>query len=314
MAKMMHPKRGKGRLAVKTLRGGKVAMGKKAREYASIPYSPTPEGGIGVRADRVRWSRNVMELYQATEKQINNMLLKDCMLHNWKGKHCPRCSVGVLGPLKVHPGRQGYLHRCNRKACHVYITPQHLHPVFTDGRGSRKCPLQLQAAQFFCKVAGASNPTVHALLDVNHKAVESMDKRWNLTLKQYVEQEEKNIQIGDGVNWCEAEADEATFRKGLDEAGVGTYRARTKKIPKKRRVVAWEQWGGIIQRGKRRTLVLQRLRSNLTTPRAPGPGAIKQKAIGRNSGSSIWKVVVSSFTRTKPGRIGSRSATVNTMS
>ena len=51
----------------------------------------------------------------------------------------------------------------------------------------------------------------------------------------------------------------------------------------KKKNTKWEQWGGLIQRGKRRTLILRRLNSSLTTSRAPGPGAIKKadwKALG----------------------------------
>ncbi|CAK0828144.1 unnamed protein product, partial [Prorocentrum cordatum] len=39
--------------------------------------------------------------------------------------------------------------------------------------------------------------------------------------------------------------------------------------------VQWEQRGGVIETGNRKTLVLMRLRPSLTKQRAPGPGAIR---------------------------------------
>ena len=38
----------------------------------------------------------------------------------------------------------------------------------------------------------------------------------------------------------------------------------------------WEQWAGVIQRGRPETLLLSRLKPKLTVKRAPGPGAIRR--------------------------------------
>ena len=38
----------------------------------------------------------------------------------------------------------------------------------------------------------------------------------------------------------------------------------------------WDQWGGIIQRGRPTSLVLRRLTPKVTVLRAPGPGAIRR--------------------------------------
>lgn len=39
----------------------------------------------------------------------------------------------------------------------------------------------------------------------------------------------------------------------------------------------WEQWGGIVQRGERRTLVLTRLDPEVTVKRSPGPGPMRKR-------------------------------------
>ena len=39
--------------------------------------------------------------------------------------------------------------------------------------------------------------------------------------------------------------------------------------------VVWEQWGGVVQRGNNKSLILTRLRPKRTQLRAPGPGAMR---------------------------------------
>ena len=40
--------------------------------------------------------------------------------------------------------------------------------------------------------------------------------------------------------------------------------------------ILWEQWCGLVERGRPETLVLHRLKPNLTPKRAPGPGPIRK--------------------------------------
>ena len=42
-------------------------------------------------------------------------------------------------------------------------------------------------------------------------------------------------------------------------------------------MMRWEQWGGVLERGRPETLTLLHLDSSLTNTRAPGPGAIKKR-------------------------------------
>ena len=80
----------------------------------------------------------------------------------------------------------------NPTGCQVYINPHHLHPLFTDGRGTGRMSLQRQAALLFLK---RNNITIHRLLGVNHKAIEDMETRLRSLGKKYVEVKEKEIEI-----------------------------------------------------------------------------------------------------------------------
>ena len=47
-------------------------------------------------------------------------------------------------------------------------------------------------------------------------------------------------------------------------------------MKKKGETIMWEQWAGVVQRGRPETLVLHRLNPKLTSKRAPGPGAMRR--------------------------------------
>ena len=86
--------------------------------------------------------------------------------------------------------------------------------------------------------------------------------------KDYVEQKEKEIQFGDGASLKDIEADETTFDK-KDVSALVTLDDAAKPLE-------WEQWLGVVQRGKPETLVLHRLKPPRTVQRAPGPGAVRK--------------------------------------
>ena len=69
----------------------------------------------------------------------------------------------------------------------------------------------------------------------------------------------KNLEFGTGETWADVEADEATFDKKIVRGKLH-----------------WEQWCGIVQRGKPQTLVLHRLKPLASKLRAPGPGAVRK--------------------------------------
>jgi hypothetical protein len=109
---------------------------------------------------------------------------------------------------------------------------------------------------------------IHRLLHTNHKAIEDLDKRLCNLRKRYVEEKEKGIKFGDGRSWKDIEADEATFDK-RDMTGF-------LEIEDAAKPVEWEQWLGIVQRGKPESLVLHRLKPVRTVRRARGPGAVRK--------------------------------------
>ena len=76
--------------------------------------------------------------------------------------------------------------------------------------------------------------------------------------ESWVLKTEKTIKFGAGEKWSDVEADEATFGKKIVNGQLH-----------------WEQWCGIVQRGKPQTLVLHRLKPLASKLRAPGPGAVK---------------------------------------
>ncbi|CAE7785106.1 unnamed protein product [Symbiodinium sp. CCMP2592] len=67
-------------------------------------------------------------------------------------------------------------------------------------------------------------------------------------------------------------ADEATFDKG----DISTSVEFKHLIKDKKSTWMWEQWAGVVQRGRPETLVLHRLNPKVTVKKAPGPGAIRK--------------------------------------
>ena len=113
-----------------------------------------------------------------------------------KGKKCPHCEVGVLSDLCVEKRTGVYNHRCTSRHCHKYMRPHHLHPVFTEGTGSSSRGLQMQASLLLLKLLRVPHPAIHVLLNVNHKAIEDIQKRIFDLHKAFVERQEKNIVFG----------------------------------------------------------------------------------------------------------------------
>ena len=82
------------------------------------------------------------------------------------------------------------------------------------------------------KLNNVPHATIHRLLGVNRKSIESMGSRLCSVRKKYVEEKEKKIDFAAGAAWSDVEADETTFdRKNLDNLA-----------PDKAAPIAWEQW------------------------------------------------------------------------
>ncbi|CAE7503913.1 unnamed protein product [Symbiodinium microadriaticum] len=181
---------------------------KKNALWKKLPYIRDADGMAprGTRTDQIKWKRSLPELLQASDQSLVKKLIADKILPNLKGKTCPRCTAGKLSGLTQYRG--SYKHRCNNRACHVWINPHHLHPLFTEGTGnSTTRRLQIQAGMLLLKLLHVSHPVIHIALDVNHKAIEDLEKRLCELRLQHVEKNEKKIVFGDGKSWKDVEAE-----------------------------------------------------------------------------------------------------------
>ena len=104
------------------------------------------------------------------------------------------------------------------------------------------------------------------------KPLRTLDKKICKLRREFVENQERDIIFGNGKSWVDIEADEATF----DKRDISQTPDLKHLIVKKGETMMWEQWAGVVQRGRPDTLVLHKLTPKLTVKRAPGPGAIRK--------------------------------------
>ena len=79
-------------------------------------------------------------------------------------------------------------------------------------------------------------------------------------------QKEKDITYG---NWKDVEADVAD----VVDLGKGIFDNPSSRLLNTR----WEQWGGLVERGRPASLRIFRLNPKNTKKRAPGPGPIRKR-------------------------------------
>ena len=260
------PKKGKGRMILKK------PAGIKSSTWTKVPYQRHIQGGGFLRKDQTKWRRNIHELLTATDTQIISMLKMDKFLPNWEGSICPFCNKGVLGPLTTRSQRSTKARRCKKKSCQKFVSPLHLHPVFTMVRGPQGHSLQVQAAALLLRLAGVPLSIIHLVTHINHKAVERMNRSLNLVRNGHVVKMQHTIKFGGAPRaWRDVEVDEACFdKKTLHPVELSPQNVKDGKN------TVWEQWGGLLQRGSPKTLMLFKLNPAITVPRAPGPGAIRK--------------------------------------
>ena len=213
---------------------------------------------------------------------LSSMVLRSALRRNvrkvWKKPHLLKGtgpisrslaikSLITLSPLKLHSNETKPKYHCSRKECHQRVHPQYLHPLFQAGRGP-----EVQAAILLLLITRVSLASIHLLLGINHKVVENMQKRLEEIRKKHVQRKEGDIVFGASKTWVDVEGDEATF----DKRDISTDPDAAEQVHDGR-CLLWEQWSGLVQRGKPSTLVLSRLDPSLTVPRAPGPGPITKQ-------------------------------------
>ena len=78
--------------------------------------------------------------------------------------------------------------------------------------------------------------------------------------------EEAKIEFSSSAPWLDLEADEVDIGRNEEDEPSDANKP-----------IAWEQWGGIVERGRRGSLILFRLDPKLAKKRAPGPGPIRKR-------------------------------------
>jgi transposase-like protein len=248
------PKRGKARTVRKV-----TAMRKQ--KTSLVKYVRSGQPSMKSRGDRGICTLTLPELFDMTEEQIIDKLLKVEWLENKAGATCPVCKVGNLGKLQKFKGR-GKRYKCGRKCCRKYVSPQHGHPIFKVSKHTGA--LKHQLAAVLCNLAGVSHASTHKLLGQNHKVMEEVSSRLARARQRYIVKKQNTITFGNGRTWRDAEADEVTLAKYTDP-----------ELPDDE-CTSWEQWAGLVERGRPESLVLNRSPEYRTCQRAPGPGAIRK--------------------------------------
>ena len=187
------------------------------------------------------------------------------ILNKWEKKVCPHCASGTLGPLVFQKQRNVWAHRCKRKQCQMYVQPHDFHPIFPGNTGQSSTPCT-QAAILCCAVAGVPNSAASLILNVQDKVVDRIYQNNDVARARHVKMKEPKIAFG-GVNaWANVEADEVDLGKEEVEKPVDPQKA-----------IQWEQWGGIVERGRPSTMILNRLKPALTKkePQDQAPSVVE---------------------------------------
>ena len=209
-----------------------------------------------------RWGISVETLLSTKGVRLLALLRKAGLLQSWAGKPCRHCGQGKMGSLFYEKSLSSWTHRCSRKGCQRFVRPQDFHPIFFGGSGASVTSLNQQAAALCCAVAGVPQASAHLILDMDNKPVGKIYRNLEVARARHVRMKEKDVLYGSQCEWPDVEADEVDLGK---ELVLDASKAK------------WEQWGGIVERGRPDTLMLFRLKPRLTTPRSPGPGAIRRR-------------------------------------
>lgn len=247
------PKRGKARSLTKTA--------KKPAVKSPVPYV---RHGVMKTIDKrkMRHNRPLPELMALSGRNLIRVLRGDGWLRKWEGQSCPHCGQGILSPLHYFADKQVWVHRCGKQGCKKRVQPHDFHPIFFGGSGSSFTSLAMQASILSCSLAGVPVSSVPSLLGISSKPVDRIYTNLELARARHVEILEKEIVFGKQNRWADVEADEVDLGKEEIFANSGTSKLQ------------WEQWGGIVERGRPETLLLYRLTPKLTSKRSPGPGPI----------------------------------------
>ena len=254
------PKRGKARMVRKI---AKRPAAKHKTPY--VPYVRHGQKTIKSRPERIAIQCSLKTVYTASAMGLVKKLTASGHLRDWCGEICPFCGKGQLGPLKSFPNRSPS-YRCGRKRCHKFVLPHHHHPVFSACHGNASAPFADKVSVFMCATWDVAQSKCHQITGNSHKLIENVYTRLDRARMKYVIKKEKRIKFGAIDKWPDVEADEVDLGK-IDDA----------EMDDRDKPVQWEQWGGLVERGRPNTLVLTRLDPCRTKRRAPGPGPIRKR-------------------------------------
>ena len=252
------PKRGKKRSSLKRPASAMKSM----KKFKPVPYVRTDAVQKKFRKERNRFGVSVPFLMSLYPGRLIKKLVQDGILPDWEGRQCPHCATGVLGALHYFKEKKVWTYRCSKKGCQQRIQPHDFHPIFFRGAGSQTTSLGCQAAILCCALAGVPVTSVPVILDMNEKPVYKIYQNLEITRARHVECKQSSIKYGKFEDWCDLEADEVDVGKELFEENTSAK---------------WEQWGGIVARGRPESLSLFRLNPKTTSARAPGPGPIRRR-------------------------------------
>ena len=205
-------------------------------------------------------------LQRLGDRELIKKMTSDGFLRDWTKHKCPYCKCGCIMPLKKWKGSTGdWVYRCRKKGCQRFIYPHACHPVFKLADGKSHKPLRDQFRTLFGIVIGLSIGQNHLLWEDSKNFISDMSKRLDIAREKYVLKRERQIKFGDplGKQWRDVEADEVDLGKEF--------------VGDDGQTVEWQQWAGIVERGRPSSLVLFRTNCKRTSVRAPGPGPIKKR-------------------------------------
>jgi len=244
-----------------------------------VSYTPKTAPKTVKLRDQV-WSTSLMDI--VTSSDIVHKLRTDGFLPTtWTC--CPHCGTKSITKDKQGGGR------CRLKACNKPFHPTTGHLIFKTGHGCT--PLQTQAGILYNAVLGVLQSHTQKQFNVNKKVVSDIYRSWSQVRALDVSIRQKSMTVGGNKTWTQVEADEVTvskMRETPDNKKNKSLKAVSKKkllqiVSKKKKnkkqvvKVRWNQFFGMMERGRPETLIVHRMPSRVTGPRAPGPGPITKK-------------------------------------
>lgn len=245
------------------MKSGRKKPCKKAEKIPYVRHSDNPQP---FNKKKKGQSRSIQKLCAMNGRALVRLLREDGFLQKWEGKPCPRCGQGVMGSLKFDSNKKTWGHRCSKRGCQTRLQVHAFHPIFSVGHADKQTPLGIQAAILACAIAGVPASCVPSILDVAWKTVHGIYTALDTARARHVKMKGSQIVFGAKRKWADVEADEVD----LGKEDFMQHGATHKKV-------RWEQWGGMVERGRPHTLRLYRLKPTLTRQRAPGPGPISRR-------------------------------------